>query len=144
MNELEQFNQQIDTLLNGLKPAQNKKKFREIGKVLRKANQQRITQQVNTDGSAYEPRKRKPNTVKKAKKMLINLRKAKHMKVKASSDGVAVGFAGLDATIASVHQFGAQGQVTKKLTYDYPVRELLGINQEDKQNILDILLQDEL
>lgn len=144
MNALDQFESQIELLLAGLQPAARKKKLQTIGRALRKSNQGRIKQQVNSDGSAYAPRKKQLGTVKRAKKMLLNLRKAKRFKVKASSDDVQVGFGGFDAVIASVHQFGEEGQVTKGLKVDYPVRELMGFTADDQQTILDILLDNEL
>jgi len=143
-NALDQFESQVELLLAGLKPAARKKKLQKVGVALRKANQKRIGQQVNSDGSAYAPRKKKPGTVKRAKKMLMGLRKAKRMKVKSSSDGVEVGFDGIAAIIAMVHQQGDMGKVAKGLFYQYPTRELLGFNDDDKQTILDILLDDEL
>lgn len=144
MNALDQFESQVEALLIGLQPAARKKKFQKIGRALRKSNQSRIKQQINSDGSAYVPRKKSPRTINRAKKMMMGLRKAKRMKIKVSDDGLQVGFGGFDAVIASVHQFGGQANVIKGITHDYHARELLGINTNDQQIILDILLDDEL
>ena len=58
----------------------------------------------------------------------------------SGSSGVTVGYSGVAARIARVHQFGERDQVAPGIFTDYPVRELLGISQADERLIYNTVL----
>jgi len=53
---------------------------------------------------------------------------------------VKLGYSGVAARIARVHQFGERDQVAPGIFTDYPVRELLGISQADERLIYNTVL----
>lgn len=131
----EQLDNWIDGLLQNISPAQRQLILRKLAFALRKRMQKRIRDQRNPDGSAFE--KRKKGKAKMFKKL------GRKMQHTATADTAQVGFsAGLMSKVASVHQFGETTAVTKGGTnYTFPIRALLGLNDEDKQFIQDTLLE---
>ncbi|MFV2270804.1 phage virion morphogenesis protein, partial [Escherichia coli] len=65
---------------------------------------------------------------------------ARYLKARADASGVTVGYSGVAARIARVHQFGERDQVAPGIFTDYPVRELLGISQADERLIYNTVL----
>ncbi len=53
---------------------------------------------------------------------------------------MTVGYSGVAARIARVHQFGERDQVAPGIFTDYPVRELLGISRADERLIYNTVL----
>jgi len=100
---------------------------------------------MNPDGSAYAPRRKQLASRTKAGKIKRNamfrkLRQAKHLKVSANPQLVAVGFFGRVARIARVHQEGLTDAVSKNgklITYEK--RQLLGFTADDIRQIQDTL-----
>lgn len=72
--------------------------------------------------------------------MFVKLRTARYLKARADASGVTVGYSGVAARIARVHQFGERDQVAPGIFTDYPVRELLGICQADERLIYNTVL----
>ncbi|EFW8607130.1 phage virion morphogenesis protein [Shigella boydii] len=64
----------------------------------------------------------------------------RYLKARADASGVTVGYSGVAARIARVHQFGERDQVAPGIFTDYPVRELLGISQADERPIYNTVL----
>ena len=135
-------------LLAKLQPAQRRAINPKVAIDLRRSQAQRIKAQQGPDGTAYPVRKRrkefkgKNGRIKRQKvAMFAKIRTAKHLKVKASSDQIEVGFFGWVARVAHVHQFGRQDRVSKKgPIYKYPERPLLGMNEMDRNLIRESLL----
>ncbi len=135
-------------LLAKLQPAQRRAINHKVAIDLRRSQAQRIKAQQGPDGTAYPVRKRrkefkgKNGRIKRQKvAMFAKIRTAKHLKVKASSDQIEVGFFGWVARVAHVHQFGRQDRVSKKgPIYKYPERPLLGMNEMDRNLIRESLL----
>ena len=119
--------------LAALEPGARSALFREIGRELRKRNQRRITRQTAPDGTPWSPRKRDQfGRVRKAAKMMLGLRQARRMALKATPGGLELGYSGRLAQIAAVHQFGAVDAVTEGgAKVKYPTREILGVAPED-------------
>lgn len=145
-DDLEQLEGWAGVLLDRIAPAQRRQLARTLGRELRRSQQQRIAEQRNPDGSAYAPRKRQPlrNKTGRIKRgaMFQQLRKAKHFKIKAGQDGVAVGFFGRVARIARVHQQGSVDRVQPGgPTVRYPQRVLLGFTDAEREQIRDTLIQ---
>jgi phage virion morphogenesis protein len=112
---------------------------------LRKSQQQRIAQQQNPDGSAFEPRKGGKLRAKKGRikrgAMFAKLRKAKYLKARGDGDTATVEFTGHAAGIAAVHQYGRADKVNKQGTVvRYPRRVLLGFSAADRELVREQIL----
>ena len=144
MDELQQLEGWVGPLLAKLQPAARRRLARSVGTALRRSQAQRIRDQRNPDGSDYAPRKRAQagQIKRRADRMFQGLTKAKHLKVEASEQAVAVGFLGRVARIARVHQEGLSDRVTAGgPTVRYERRELLGFTDAERQTIRDLLLE---
>jgi len=151
MDDLEAFENWADPLLARLTPAARRKVAMDIGRALRRSQQKRIAAQQEPDGSAFEPRKprrkkgdrprAKAGRVKrKAKAMFAKLRTAKMMTIERDADGISIGWSKRVARIARVHQEGRSSQVAPGgVMYKYPVRQVLGLSQSDRDMIRDML-----
>ncbi|MDB0529701.1 phage virion morphogenesis protein [Ralstonia solanacearum] len=116
---------------------------RAVAVELRRRQAARIAEQRNPDGSPYVPRKpqlrHRAGRIRRA--MFTRLRLARYMKAEADANTAAVTFAGNALRIATVHQFGLRDRVNKTGPIaQYPVRQLLGLDDGDLQCITDIVL----
>lgn len=64
--------------------------------------------------------------------MFVKLRISRFMKMRATSKGVEVGYSGMAARIARIHQYGLREQVGPGAFAKYAPRELLGISRADE------------
>ncbi|EMF0743461.1 phage virion morphogenesis protein [Klebsiella aerogenes] len=72
----------------------------------------------------------------KADPMFRRLRTARFLKARATSEGASVGFTGVAARIARVHQYGLRDRVNDSgAMASYPRRELLGLSKTDRMMI---------
>lgn len=147
--ELEPF---LAAYLNRLGPAQRRRVARKVGEALRRENARRIAANVQPDGSAMEPRKKRPRMkdargrIRRTAKMFPKIRLARSMKIRASADEVSVGFEGTIGHTARAHQFGLVDFVGKTrdgrtIRTRYPERRLLGFGPEDIEAITDAALK---
>ena len=153
MDDLTALEDQLGALLSQLEPAQRRKVAVDVGRELRRSQQKRIREQRNPDGTAYDPRKprlflrnarlrEKEGRIKRRAAMFAKLRTARFLKVETDSTGVAIGFAGRAARLARVHQDGETSEVTRGgRSYKYPVRQLLGFTEADREMVRDKLLE---
>ncbi|NWC62951.1 phage virion morphogenesis protein [Cedecea sp. P7760] len=74
------------------------------------------------------------NTTKKVP-MFQRLRNYRFLKMRADATGASVGYDGVAARIARVHQYGQRDQVGTGAFAKYPVRELLGFTGADERTI---------
>ncbi|CAM2937528.1 phage virion morphogenesis protein [Escherichia coli] len=88
--------------------------------------------EINTQRVAARASRRSP--------MFEKLRTARFLRIIPDTNGVSVGFQGRAARIARVHQFGEVGLVSPGNATKYPVRELLGLNEKDKQQITETVI----
>src|SRR5690606_1663008 len=111
---------------------------------LRRNQAQRIAQQQNPDGSAFEPRKPRLREKKgriRRTAMFGKLRTAKFMRVKYNPDSAGVEFAARVQRIARVHQDGGSDRVSRNgPRVRYPQRQLLGFSREDLRLIQNLLV----
>ena len=132
-------------LLAKLEPGARRQLNQQIGRDLRRSQQQRIAAQLNPDGSAFAPRKPSQLRAKKGRikrKMFAKLRQAKHLKLQSSADAIAIGFMGRVARIARVHQYGLRDRPERgQADVQYDRRELLGFTDADLDLIRDSLLE---
>lgn len=72
----------------------------------------------------------------KADPMFRRLRTTRFLKASATSEGASVGFNGVAARIARVHQYGLRDRVNDSgAMASYPRRELLGLSKSDRMMI---------
>ncbi|QDQ29133.1 phage virion morphogenesis protein [Chitinimonas arctica] len=135
MNDLHALTDWCDALLAKLEPAQRRQLARQIALELRRANAQRIAQQVTPEGEVFVPRKAGKSRDQRGKlrrPMFAKLRTARFLKAQAAANAATVGFAGRVGRIARVHQFGLYGRLKPGgPEYRYASRQLLGINEPD-------------
>lgn len=152
MDDLNALEEWAGALLARMEPAARRKVAVDVGRELRRSQQQRIKQQQNPDGSAFEPRKprmvmrdarlREKEGRIKRRFMFAKLRTAKFLKVTVDRDGLAIGFTGRAARLARVHQEGQTASVDRNgATYTYPIRQVLGFTQAEREMIHAKLLE---
>ena len=143
MSNLHELDAYLVGLLAKLEAPQRRALARAIAVELRRRQSARIAAQRNPDGTAYEPRKpqlrHKGGGIRRS--MFTRLRMAKYMRIEASPDTAAITFADKVQRIASVHHFGLRDRVNKNgLMAQYPARELLGLDEQDVQHIINLVL----
>ncbi|KRA15354.1 phage virion morphogenesis protein [Lysobacter sp. Root604] len=144
MDELHQLETWAAPFLAKLSSAERRGLARRIGTTLRRSQAQRIKDQLNPDGSAYAPRKRdQAGEIKRRKeRMFQRITQARHLRVEASDQAVAVGFMGRVARIAMVHQEGQADRVTRKgSSVRYERRQLLGFSDAERSTIRDLIVE---
>lgn len=134
--------------LEKLSPARRRRIARKIGMELRKSNAKRIADNIQPDGSAMQPRKKRnlkagKDGIKKGR-MFRKLRLARSFKINATPGGVSVGFEGIVAHTARAHQYGLTDFVGrtengKTVRTKYPERVLLGFTPDDLDRIAEIV-----
>ena len=117
--------------LGQLQPGSRNKLAREIGLVLRRSQQQRITAQRNPDASKYVPRKPrhlrgKRGRIKRSAKMFQKLKMVKYLKMLNGNDSISIGFTERIARIAKVHQYGLNDH-----RHQHERRAILGFSDSD-------------
>lgn len=145
MAELSLLTEHLQNVIDGLSDAQMLRLKKTLAQKLRNNQKKRITAQQNVDGSSYAPKKpqRKRKGQRVRKKMMNTIKNAKHMKIEQHKAGFAVGYVGRMAQVAEVHQYGLTARVDAKrgTSAAYPVRELLGISDDDRQMIDEMVLE---
>ena len=147
-DDLQRLEDWVAPLLARLSPAARRGLARAVARDLRAANVETMRAQTAPDGSAWEPRKNKLRDERgrikqkaKAQAMFVRLRTAKHLKAQATPSEAMVAFAGRAERIARVHQFGLEDRVKPGgPSYRYPVRELLGITDEQAERVRELVL----
>lgn len=146
MNDLDALETWAAPLLAKLQPAARTKLARTVAQDLRRSQQKRIKQQRNPDGTPYVKRKprqlqAKAGRIARQREMFLKLRTARHLRVQADQGGATVGFMGLVARIARIHQHGLQARAERTSSLvKYSQRELLGLTEADREQIRDALL----
>lgn len=149
--DLAQLEPFLAAYLNRLSPAKRRRVARKVGEALRRENTKRIAANVEPDGSAMEPRKRRKRMtdnrgrIRRSAKMFPRIKLARSMKIRATPDEVTVGFEGQTGHTARAHQFGlvdfvgraANGRVVRTR---YPERRLIGFGADDIDIIMDAAL----
>lgn len=131
-------------LIENLSSAARKSLARKIAIDLRASQAQRIADQRNPDGSKFEARKPqmrlKKGRIRRA--MFAKIRLNRHLKYKLTDHNAEVSFNSKSERIAKVHQFGLRDRVNRirTLTVQYPIRQLLGFSNADKEHIKDTVI----
>ncbi|PKP99608.1 MAG: phage virion morphogenesis protein [Alphaproteobacteria bacterium HGW-Alphaproteobacteria-13] len=139
----------IAGLAHRLSPREMRQLSRRIGMAMRRVNAQRIAANVQPDGSAMEPRKKRPlrdrkqGRVRKKGRMFPKIRLARNMKLKTDADQAELYFGMKLYKTANVHHFGLRDRVARfrgAPEVRYPERPLLGFAADDEQAIMDAAL----
>lgn len=144
MAELHDVEEWLGALLSQLEPAARTKMLREVARDVRRIQQNNITMQRSPDGTAWEPRRvtarTKPGRIRR--KMFAKLITAKYLKAQANANMAEIAFVPGVQKLVRVHHYGLKERDRiYGISTKYPKRELLGINDEAKQNIKNILLK---
>ena len=74
--------------------------------------------------------------------MFRRLRTAHYLKIKTTSDSAVVGFQGKAAAIARAHQYGLEDSINTLAKTRYPKRELLGLSEHERLQLLELIYWD--
>lgn len=136
----------LQRLLATLSEAERKRLAQRIAADLRAANAKRMAAQQAPDRTAWEPRKpqssRYPAAQGKIRRALFErLRDARHLKIRsATAAAVDIGFSQRDEAIARIHHYGLVDAVSARLRIRYPIRQLIGITDPDRETIAKTVL----
>lgn len=134
----------LQPLLERLSMGERTRLAKQIGRDLRKSQGKRISEQKNTDGSSYTPRRKRLREQKGKikRKMFTKIKNTSNLKVLSNADSIAIGFVGRVARIARVHQEGLKDRAEKGAPdVIYPKRELLGFTEQDIKLVEDSFLK---
>lgn len=138
------IDERLSALVQALSARERHRLMRCLVLDVRRFNHKNITKQRNPDGSAWPARKTQINKggkIARKKKMMLGLRKARHMRVSNDDQSGEIGYRGRTAQIAWVHQTGGlDAAVAGGDVFRYPVRQLLGFPSELQDLIEDRLL----
>lgn len=146
-DDIKKLDDWANTLIASLAPRERQKLFKRMGQHLRRANKKRITAQTGPDGRRWIRRKKQSQRGPGARaKMFLGLRKARHMRLTTSAQGLALGFEGKTAQIARVHHYGLRERLNGRKERKGPLvkfaeRQLIGIARSDKEHLEEMLLE---
>lgn len=125
---------ELNAMLRRMGAVSLRKVLRQIARYLRQSNAKRIRAQVNADGSAYAPRKPRPNRKGKRRGKRMLLRYAQRIRDRVDSNEAVVGIFGRMDRFGAVHD---QGRSERGIRY--PARNLISLPDADKQVVLQML-----
>lgn len=130
----------FQVIVDGLSGAHGKSVMFRIANELRRRNRLRVIAQQNVDGSPFPPRSSSASRADAKKKLLLWFLDDKRMQANSGENWAEVGFSGRTAELAAVHQYGKTIKVFKnRPQVRYPIRELIGMRQADKQYVRETL-----
>ena len=142
-DELQELESWLTPLIEKLSSKERHVLARKVARDLCITNRERIKNQINPDGTPFEPRTQlrgRSGRIRR-KAMFTKLRTAKYLKIRTSADEAAVGFMGQVARIARVHHYGLRDRVERGgPQHQYARRELVGITASDIGSITTSLL----
>ncbi|NLC36071.1 MAG: phage virion morphogenesis protein [Alcaligenaceae bacterium] len=144
MSDFSELDDWLQLLLSRLSAPQRLRVNRLVAQRLRQIQRDRIAAQKNPDGTAFAPRapalRQRSGAIARRGTMFKKLRTARHMKIKATSDELSVGFSGRSGVIAAIHHYGESRSAGRGRKYQTPSRRLLGFASSDLAEIADIYL----
>lgn len=139
-----------DALIAKLDDAGRRALTKQVGIEIARSQRRRIAQQQNPDGSAFATRKPKAQARRGSIRrktegpMFRRLRTPKFLRMENDASEARIGFTGVAARIAGVHQEGGSDRVGRRPgspIANYAKRELLGLTAEERGRIMDIVLE---
>ena len=139
----------LQTALRTLSPAGRKRLLRSIMRDISRNNRQRMTRHQDAEGQPWPQRARRKTTrtkngrVRHTLKMMVGLRTARRLHLRADPESGRLEFRGRTARIASVHHHGLVDKVSARggPQVKYPERPLLGFSDADISHIRTTLIR---
>ncbi|WP_270687255.1 phage virion morphogenesis protein [Aeromonas sp. D3] len=142
-DDLSRLTQWADGLLASMEPAARRQLAGEMARKLRDSQAGRIRTNIQPDGSPMTPRKPQPKLKKGRgrlrKKMFFKITSRTWLKASATQSQAIVEFVGSANRLATIHQYGLKDRI-KGREIRYPARELLGITEQEREQLETTLL----
>lgn len=142
-DDLSRLTHWADGLLASMEPAARRQLAGEMARTLRASQALRIRANVQPDGSPMAPRKPQPKLKKNRgrlrRKMFFKISNPAWLKARASEQQAVVEFVGTANRLATIHQYGLKDRI-KGREISYPTRELLGITEQERDQLETTLL----
>lgn len=142
-DDLSRLTSWADGLLASMEPAARRQLAGEMARTLRASQALRIRANVQPDGSPMAPRKPQPKLKqgrgRLRRKMFFKISNPTWLKARASEQQAVVEFVGTANRLATIHQYGLKDRI-KGREIHYPMRELLGITNQEVDKLEELLL----
>ena len=142
-DDLSRLTQWADGLLASMEPAARRQLAGEMARKLRDSQAGRIRTNIQPDGSPMTPRKPQPKLKKGRgrlrRKMFFKITSRTWLKASATQSQAVVEFVGSANRLATIHQYGLKDRI-KGREIRYPARELLGITEQEREQLETTLL----
>lgn len=142
-DDLSRLTQWADGLLASMEPAARRQLAGEMARKLRDSQAGRIRTNIQPDGSPMTPRKPQPKLKKGRgrlrRKMFFKITSRTWLKASATQSQAVVEFVGTANRLATIHQYGLKDRI-KGREIRYPARELLGITEQERDQLETTLL----
>lgn len=142
-DDLSRLTSWADGLLASMEPAARRQLAGEMARTLRASQALRIRANVQPDGSPMAPRKPQPKLKqgrgRLRRKMFFKISNPTWLKARASEQQAVVEFVGTANRLATIHQYGLKDRI-KGREIRYPMRELLGITNQEVDKLEELLL----
>ncbi|RSM31258.1 phage virion morphogenesis protein [Aeromonas salmonicida] len=142
-DDLSRLTSWADGLLASMEPAARRQLAGEMARKLRDSQASRIRSNIQPDGSPMTPRKPQPKLKKGRgqlrRKMFFKISSKTWLKARANEHQAVVEFVGTANRLATIHHNGLKDRI-KGREISYPVRELLGITEQERDQLETTLL----
>ncbi|HGY5243985.1 TPA: phage virion morphogenesis protein [Aeromonas salmonicida subsp. pectinolytica] len=142
-DDLSRLTSWADGLLASMEPAARRQLASEMARTLRASQTKRIRANLQPDGSPMTPRKPQPKLKKGRgrlrRKMFFKITSRTWLKASATQSQAVVEFVGSANRLATIHQYGLKDRI-KGREIRYPARELLGITEQERDQLETTLL----
>ncbi|HHQ4488843.1 TPA: phage virion morphogenesis protein [Aeromonas hydrophila] len=132
-----------DGLLVSMEPAARRQLAADMARKLRDSQASRIRTNIQPDGSPMTQRKPQPKLKKGRgrlrRKMFFKISSKTWLKASATSSQAVVEFVGTARRLATIHHYGLKDRI-KGREISYPTRELLGITEQERDQLENTLL----
>ena len=142
-DELSRLTSWADGLLASMEPAARRQLAADMARKLRDSQASRIRTNIQPDGSPMTQRKPQPKLKKGRgrlrRKMFFKITSRTWLKASATQSQAVVEFVGTANRLATIHQYGLKDRI-KGREISYPARELLGITEQERDQLETTLL----
>ncbi|HHQ4468335.1 TPA: phage virion morphogenesis protein [Aeromonas veronii] len=142
-DELSRLTSWADGLLASMEPAARRQLAADMARKLRDSQASRIRTNIQPDGSPMTLRKPQPKLKKGRgrlrRKMFFKISSKTWLKASATPSQVVVEFVGTARRLATIHHYGLKDRI-KGREISYPTRELLGITEQELDQLENTLL----
>lgn len=142
-DELSRLTNWADGLLASMEPAARRQLAADMARKLRDSQASRIRTNIQPDGSPMTQRKPQPKLKKGRgrlrRKMFFKISSKTWLKASATPSQAVVEFVGTARRLATIHHYGLKDRI-KGREISYPTRELLGITEQELDQLETTLL----